>query len=181
MILLTERLTLSLLTPEDENDLLEYQSDPESVRYIPWPARTREQVAEAIAKLVNLTIPTAENESYVLGWRLNTTGKVIGQSNLTIRSLEHSCAEMGWVVSPHFRNLGFATEATHAFMDFAFSELKLHRVVAYIDQRNESSVRLAERLGMRREAAYEKDEFFKGEWTSAYLYAILAEERAAQN
>ena len=33
---------------------------------------------------------------------------------------------------------------------------------------------------MRREATYVKDEFFKGEWTSAYLYALLAEERLVQ-
>ena len=180
MILKTARLALAPLVAADEDDLLEYQSDPETVRFIPWPARTREQVAESISKVANYTTPKVDNDSIVLGWRLGSNGKVIGQSNLTIISEANSYAEIGWVVSPHFRGQGFAAEATLALIDFAFDELKLHRVVAYMDQRISDSVRLAERLGMRREATYVKDEFFKGEWTSAYLYALLAEERLVQ-
>ena len=180
MILQTARLTLAPLVASDEEDLLEYQSDPDTVRFIPWPVRTREQVAESIAKVAHYSTPKTDNDSMVLGWRLGSNGKVIGQSNLTIISEANSFAEIGWVVSPHFRGQGFAAEATLALIDFAFDELKLHRVIAYMDQRNSDSARLAERLGMRREAAYVKDEFFKGEWTSAYLYALLAEERLAQ-
>jgi RimJ/RimL family protein N-acetyltransferase len=37
----TERLILRPLALTDEDDLLEYQSHPEIVRYIPWPERTR--------------------------------------------------------------------------------------------------------------------------------------------
>jgi aminoglycoside 6'-N-acetyltransferase len=180
MMLRTSRLTLQPLSENDAADLFEYQSDPETVRFIPWPARTLEQVVESISKVANFSTPKVENDSMVLGWRLSSKGKVIGQSNLTIVSEVNSFAEIGWVVSPHFRGQGFAAEATLALIDFAFDELKLHRLIAYMDQRNSESARLAERLGMRREAAFVKDEFFKGEWTSAYLYALLAEERVAQ-
>lgn len=37
----------------DVDDLYEYQSDPEIVRYIPWPERSREQVIEALEKALN--------------------------------------------------------------------------------------------------------------------------------
>ncbi len=40
----TARLRLRALELADEDDLLAYQSDPEIVRYIPWPVRTRELV-----------------------------------------------------------------------------------------------------------------------------------------
>ena len=103
-------------------------------------------------------------------------GKVIGQSNISIQSKEHSRAEIGWVVHPDYVGQGYATEATRALITYAFNTLKFHRLVAYIDQRNEASVKLAERLGMRHEASFMKDEFFKGEWTSAFLYAVLSEE-----
>ena len=35
----------------DAQDLFEYQSDPETVKYIPWPVRTMEQVKEALDKV----------------------------------------------------------------------------------------------------------------------------------
>ena len=65
----------------DVDDLLEYQSNPEIVRYIPWPPRTMEQVKEAAAK----TIATGkfdlveENDYIVLVWALKSTGQVIGR------------------------------------------------------------------------------------------------------
>ena len=41
---------------------------------------------------------------------------------------------------------------------------------------NEPSARLAERLGMRREALFVRSEMFKGEWSSAAIYALLADD-----
>ena len=36
--------------------------------------------------------------------------------------------------------------------------------------------KLAEKLGMRREGEFIDSEFFKGDWCSMWLYAILTEE-----
>jgi RimJ/RimL family protein N-acetyltransferase len=33
-----------------------------------------------------------------------------------------------------------------------------------------------ERLGMRREAHFRHNEFFKGEWADSFVYAMLAQE-----
>lgn len=56
------------------------------------------------------------------------------------------------------------------------AELGLHRIVARIDERNEPSVKLARRLGMRQEARLVHNEFFKGEWSTEVDFAMLAEE-----
>ena len=71
---------------------------------------------------------------------------------------------------------GFATEACTAVLDLAFEHLGLHRVVANMDARNTASARLAERLGMRREAHHRSAEMFKGEWSDLLVYAILDRE-----
>ena len=57
-----------------------------------------------------------------------------------------------------------------------FEGLGLHRIVARIDERNESSVRLARRLGMRQEARLVSNELFKGEWSNELDFALLADE-----
>ena len=172
----SDRLLFSALKLEDEGDLFEYQSDAMTVRFIPWPARTRQQVREALENTLLPRTFAFDNDYLLFGWRLKENAKVIGQSNISITSQADSTAEIGWVLHPEFAGKGFASEATKALITFAFDQFKFHRITAYIDQRNDSSVKLAERVGMRREAAYIKDEFFKGEWSSAYLYAILDEE-----
>ena len=57
-----------------------------------------------------------------------------------------------------------------------FEDLGLRRIIAQCDPRNESSWRLMERLGMRREAHFRECEIFKGEWSDLFVYAMLAEE-----
>ena len=57
-----------------------------------------------------------------------------------------------------------------------FEGLGLHRIVARIDERNKSSVKLARRLGMRQEARLVRNEFFKGEWSTELDFAMLSDE-----
>jgi RimJ/RimL family protein N-acetyltransferase len=62
-----------------------------------------------------------------------------------------------------------------------FEELGLHRIIARLDERNEPSARLAQRLGMRLEARLVENEFFKGEWSNELDFAMLREEWHAKH
>ena len=177
----TDRLILRPISLDDVDDLLEYQSHPEIVRYIPWPERTRQQVIEAAEK----TIATAkfdlkdDGDFLVLVWEIQSgesKGKVIGQSNMALKSLQDGCADIGWVTHQDFQRQGYAFEATRALLAYAFNNFDLHRVIADIDTRVPESAALAEKLGMRRESTYLDGEFFKGEWCDMWLYAILKRE-----
>jgi RimJ/RimL family protein N-acetyltransferase len=62
-----------------------------------------------------------------------------------------------------------------------FEYLGLHRIVAECDPRNEASIRVMNKLGMRHEAQHIDAMFLKGEWVGSTVYAILGSEwRAAQ-
>lgn len=61
--------------------------------------------------------------------------------------------ELGWSISASVRGRGFATEAARAVVAYAFATKKVAHVVAYIDHDNPSSIRVAEKLGMK----YERD------------------------
>jgi RimJ/RimL family protein N-acetyltransferase len=76
---------------------------------------------------------------------------------------------------------GFATEAAHALLHLAFDHLGLHRVVARIIASNVASVRVAGRLGMRREAHFLSNQWFKGAWVDEVHYALLADEWIAMH
>ena len=177
----TERLILRPLALTDEDDLLEYQSHPDIVRYIPWPERTREQVRSAMEEVLETgKYELSEEHDYlVLVWEVKEgahAGKVIGQSNMTLRSATDKCSNIGWVTHQDFQRHGFAFEATRALMAHAFTQYPLHRIIADIDTRVPESAALAEKLGMRREATFKDGEFFKGAWCDMWLYAILKSE-----
>jgi RimJ/RimL family protein N-acetyltransferase len=172
----TARLRLRALELCDEDDLLAYQSDPEIVRYIPWPVRTREQVREGILAFKDRARMESSGDALVLAIVEKRSGTVIGQMSVGIVSREDAQGEFGYVVARAFANRGFATEASAAVLDYAFDVLGMHRVSAQIDTRNLPSVAVAKKLGMRCEAEFRENEWFKGEWTSSWIYAILASE-----
>ncbi len=184
MIIETKRLILREMRHSDAADLLEYQSNPEIVRYIPWPVGNPETVQRHIEKTLanSKSLPEEEGEYLVLVWELKESGKVIGQSNISIQSLEHRRGEVGWVTHQDFQRQGYAYEASLAMLNFGFEELNLHRVVAEMDTRVPASAAVAMKLGMRKEAEQREVEFFKGEWCDMWIFAILKSEfEARQN
>ena len=84
--------------------------------------------------------------------------------------------------NPALGGRGYAAEAVTMMLRLGFEELRMHRIIARIDERNQPSVRLARRVGMRHEARLVENEFFKGEWSTELDFAILAREwRAAHS
>ena len=69
------------------------------------------------------------------------------------------------------------TEAVNAVVDLVFASLMAHRIVAEIVGGNEASVKLAERVGFRKEAQFVQSTFLKGEWRDEIVYSMLRRER----
>jgi RimJ/RimL family protein N-acetyltransferase len=89
-------------------------------------------------------------------------------------------AELGWVLHPAFAGHGYATEAVRGLLELCFEDLGVRRVVASCFADNDSSVRLMERVGMRREAHAVRESLHRsGRWLDTLSYAILAEEWSA--
>jgi RimJ/RimL family protein N-acetyltransferase len=59
--------------------------------------------------------------------------------------------EVGWALARPFWGRGYATEAGRAAIEVAFGRLGWQRIISLIDPANVRSVRLAERLGERRD------------------------------
>ncbi len=122
------------------------------------------------------TRPGPEGGKYVLAVDLD--GRVIGDITMKFGPLVSHQGEVGWIVHPDYSGQGYATEAARAFIDKAFTDWDLHRICAQLDPRNEPSVRLCERLGMRKEAHLREESWFKGEWGDLAIYAVLRNEWA---
>ena len=172
----TLRLILRPMVLADETDLFQYQSDPDVVRYIPWPERTLEQVHTALVNALGVNKLESEGDYALLGIVLPSENKVIGQMALMYSSNQNQAAEFGYVLNPAYGGHGYATEASKAVVDYLFGTEKFHRVFAKLDPRNSSSEELLKRLGFRKEAHLKEEELFKGEWVDTLIYGILEPE-----
>lgn len=181
----TERLVLRLMTPDDIDDVYAYQSREDVCRYLLHGPRTREDLTDRIAKYAEATTLAADGDYWQLAIELPGTtdvrSRVIGELYFTISNLESSRGEIGWTLHPDFARMGYATEAATAVLAQAFRSIGLHRVYAELDPRNDASVALCKRLGMREEAHFIQDLWFKGEWADTGIYSILRDEWMARN
>ncbi len=105
---------------------------------------------------------------------------MIGELMLRVTSSLSLQGEIGWSLHPDFQGRGLATEGAAELLRIGFDELGLHRIVAEADARNTGSIRVMEKLGMRREALFVEAELFKGEWAGDVIYAILESEWRAR-
>lgn len=174
----TQRLLLREFTEADEADVHEYGSDPVVTRYEKWGPNTPGETRTVVAEWVSEQHVWPRN-SVTLAVELKAERKLIGGFRLAIVDPLNRTADFGYCFNRRYWNNGYATEATRAVLQRAFTVLNLHRVWATCDVRNTGSWRVMEKAGMRREAHFRRDSLQKGEWRDSYVYAILEDDYKA--
>jgi len=172
--LVTERLRLRLQAEADVDDVYAWKSDPDVARYQLYEPLSREDVEKRVAVASTTSRLEDAGDWIELAIELTAESRVIGSIYFTLT--QDSGAEIGWALTAAYHGRGYAREAATAVLELAFGRLELHRVVAELDPRNAASIRLCERLGMRHEAQFVENMWFKGEWADTGVYAILARE-----
>ncbi len=170
----TERLVLRRLRASDLEPFLAYRNDPEVARYQAWEA-CDEREARGMIRALEREEPATPGEWFQFAVELRETGELVGDLGFKVETAGMQ-AEVGYTFARDHWGKGYAREAVSGLLDYAFRDLGLHRVYAFTDQENRSSVVLLERLGLRREGAFVQNAWFKGGWASEYLYATLREE-----
>src|SRR5690606_15232424 len=94
--------------------------------------------------------------AFDLAVTLKPGGLLIGAAGLHVIDRDNRTGDLGYVLHPDYWGCGFAEEAARALLHAGFRELGFRRVVAVCDQRNKTSARVLERLGMRREGAFRR-------------------------
>lgn len=169
----TERLRLRPHTPDDLDDLLQFHSDPEVVRYIPWPVRSVDETRFALLAKVPQSRVDTEGQWLVLAIELAETGRVIGEVLLKCADEAAEEGELGYALNRAFHRRGYAFEAAHAMLALGFGQFGLRRVTATLDARNDASAALLGRLGMTL-VSTAHDRPFKGELVDELTFAIDA-------
>ncbi len=158
----TPRLIVRAMRPADLENLHKLNSDPEVMRYVGrgnvW---TREFTEQIIGPII------ANSNAHPLDWVAiapRHSDELIGIICLLRMPEAHRARigggpyiELGYRMMWDQWNQGFATEACEAVLDYGFATLKLPEITAIIDERNERSIRVAEKLGFQHLRTYEMD------------------------
>lgn len=106
------------------------------------------------------------------------TNNLIGGISLgNIRRGVVQSGEIGYWCGEKHSGKGLMHEGLELMIDFAFQQLKLHRLEAASIPTNIRSIRLLEKCGFTREGLLRAYVKIRGEWQDHYLYSLLETER----
>ena len=98
-------------------------------------------------------------------------GSVVG--SVEVRDIGTGTGSLSWTLYRGHRGYGYATRAVRLLADYAIDSLGLSRVEARVEPRNESSLRVATRAGLRREGIRRMAQG-TGDRPDATEYVVLA-------
>ena len=76
---------------------------------------------------------------------------------------------------------GYGTEATRVLLDFAFGELRLHRVYLHVFDFNERAIHVYERVGFTREGIVREAYYRHGRYHDMQVMSVLRQEWEGQD
>lgn len=173
--ILTPRLALRDLEANDGPRIFSYHRHPDVARFQTWGTKSVDVIQTYIRSLAARD-PEAPGPWYQVGIYLRGNDKLIGDCGFRILEAEPRQAEIGITVAPEFQRQGHASEALRTLLNYLLVTLGKHRVFGSVDPQNVSSLRLLERVGMRKEAHLVQSLWFRGEWVDDVIFAILASE-----
>jgi RimJ/RimL family protein N-acetyltransferase len=177
--LLSPRLRLRRLRPDDAAAICGYRSLPDVARFQSWASFTSDDAARLIANQ-DRTAPDTPGTWLQLALTTLEGGTIVGDCGVHFLADDERQVELGITLSPAYHGRGLATEAVASVLRYVFDSLGKHRARAVTDAENHAAASLFRRLGFRREAHFVEHVWYKGAWGSEFVFALLQREwRAA--
>lgn len=116
-----------------------------------------------------------EKSSIRFGIFLNGTHELIGMIAFNDILWPLKTSYIGYSLDLKHTQQGYMYEALNLVVDYAFNEIKFHRIEAGVMPSNHASYRLLERCGFVREGLLRKNVHINGRWEDHYIYGLLNE------
>lgn len=173
-LLESDRLIVRLVAEPDLSALMEVQGDAAVAKFIPHPPWQSMDDARTWYQRRRELHDSGSALQFVI------VAKVSGQAVGTIlifRFDEDSArAEIGYTLARAHWGTGMMREALSLLVEHAFSAMKLRRLEAEVDPRNQSSAGLLLRLGFVKEGLLRERWITKGEVTDVEVFGLLRHE-----
>jgi ribosomal-protein-alanine N-acetyltransferase len=172
----TARLVLLPLGSEHASALFLALGDPQVYRFIPGDAPLGTHILEA--RYRHTSAGPASSAERWWNWAVaarETPALPFGTVEVSLAD-NGARAQLGYLFGRAAWGHGFAFEACRAVVACVREEAQAEQIDAFIDTRNERSIRLAQRLGMRRLETLIGADHFKGSASDEYHYRLVLPE-----
>lgn len=171
-----EQVRLRRFKLGDVKPFVVYRSDPDVARYQSWDAPYPLAHGERLIKSTQRQHPDTPGQWYQFAVVLSSTGELIGDCGAKSDAADPRQAEIGYTIAKQHQGRGYGIDTVRTLLGYLFDSRDKHRVTASCDPRNTGSIRLLERVGMRREGHLLESIWFKGQWADDLLFAMLRRE-----
>jgi ribosomal-protein-alanine N-acetyltransferase len=141
------------------------------------PYRWDERNATGSWPQLNSALRKAARAGTMLPFMVVYGGKLVGQLNASnvVHGVQRSCT-VGYWIDGAMAGRGIVPTAVATLIDHCFTEVGLHRIEINIRPENVASLRVVEKLGLRREGFYERYLDIDGAWRDHIAFAVTVEE-----
>lgn len=145
----TERLLIRRFKSTDVEEVFEYLSDPDVMKFIE-PPFSFQQTSKFITNY------GLSDRPVIFALVERKSDAVIG--HIIFREFNYPKQyELGWILNKNYWNLGYATEASRSLLEYAFENLCLSEVVVEVGEKNFKSLNIINKLKMKQHPNKEKD------------------------
>jgi len=167
-----DRLVLRRLSPLDLPAFQAYRHDPEVGRYQGWRPQSDPEALAFLEEMASTALFPAGGWVQ-LGIADPRTDLLLGDLGLFVAE-DGASAELGFTLCAQAQGRGLGTEAVRQALRLLFRSTAILQAHGITDARNAATIRLLERIGMRRTAT--KDALFRDEPCIEHTYTILRRE-----
>jgi ribosomal-protein-serine acetyltransferase len=174
------RITLSPVDPADGPELWEVveASRLHLARWLPWVPYN--STPESSQRYVDACASDWDAAKAVrLAIRDKLSGKLVGVVGLDNCVHIHKSCELGYWLRESASGKGLMTEAASLCLEFAFTELGVHRVRCAAATENARSLAVIRRLGFQFEGVARQAEWVGGRWLDHAVFGLLSTDERA--
>ncbi len=170
-MLITKRLDIRFAVESDVDDIYEYVSDEEVMKYEREDYPTKDSFEKVFTYL--------RKHDLLYTVRLIDDPKVIGHVFLgKTNPAVNNEYNLGYIFNPLYQGKGYCTESCRALVDYGFKALHANRIKAACNPENIPSWKVMEKIGLKKEGYFEKRFFIRNDeqgnpiYTDEVVYGI---------
>jgi ribosomal-protein-alanine N-acetyltransferase len=141
-----DRYLMREMTLEDANDIFEYYSDRQLMKYTATPPHTRIEDTQMMISKLSSSFQNGKGIAWAIADKI--ANKVIGNIGLYYVGGNYKKAAVGYNVSTPYQNQGIATWALRNCLQFGIEQLRLQCIEAKCKSVNYASERVMQKCGM---------------------------------
>ena len=165
-----ERYAMREMTPADTDDMYEYLSDRDFMKYTATTPHTSKDETKKMIEKLSQSFHSGKG----VAWAVEDiqSGKTIGNIGLYYLDCHRERAGVGYNIHTLYQNRGIATWALENCIEYAFTTLGVRKIEATCKSPNIASVKVMEKCGMKLQGTRYKSSEKDGIMYDVLVYSI---------